>query len=208
MKMKRWILVCMMAAFAIGLASPAAGQTSSTTQTNTATILPTINWEVVPGALYFDEATLQYRVSVGCKLTSRDAVWGPPRSQRNSIVLLQLKLRPKTSRPGDIDYELYGSRRPYPGPLTNGGRFCDLRRGIDKVEFEIDTLPITLLHDPAYIEGLEVVVRYYKAHRYPPHTGLKQVNGQFYGFGGNGFIDNVNDNTESTAASAEEAYEW
>lgn len=197
MKTKRWILVCMMAAFAIGSASPATGQT-------TVGAPPVINWEVVPGALYYDESAAQYKVSVGCKLTSRDAVWG----RRNSVVLLQLKLRPKGSPPGNPDHEVYNSRRPYPGPVTNGGRFCDLRRGIDKVEFEIDTLPITLLHDPAYIEGLEVVVRYYKPRQYSPHTRLIQVNGQFYGFGGNGFIDNVNDNTESTAASAEEAYEW
>ena len=89
MKMKRWILVCMMAAFAIGLASPAAGQTADPT-------LPTINWKVVPGALHWHGSELA--LTVGCQVQQRvnwslDPLDPNP---RNSELALHLKIRSKT----------------------------------------------------------------------------------------------------------------
>ena len=180
-------------------AVPAAAQTVAT-----ATVLPVIGWNVVPGALY--RTANGYAVSVGCKLMTRDAVWGT----RNSKVLMQLKLRFPDGAGNMV--EVYGSRGGPANPIDGGGaQFCDLRKGIDSVVFpnvtfrdsELAEYPAT----PEFVSNLRVVVRYYRASRYSPHTGLDQLNGQFHRFGGDGFIDNVNDNTVSPAATAEEVYD-
>ena len=191
---KRFLTVTVLAGV-VG-AVPASAQTVAT-----ATVLPVIGWNVVPGALY--RTANGYAVSVGCKLMTRDAVWGT----RNSKVLMQLKLRFLDDQGNRV--QVYGSRR---GPIDGGGaQFCDLRKGIDSVVFPNITFrdaehaeyPAT----PEFVNSLRVVVRYYRASRYSPHTGLDQLNGEFHRFGGDGFIDNVNDNTVSPAATAEEVHD-
>ena len=162
--MKRWILACMMAAFAIGLASPAAGQLPT---------LPTINWKVVPGALHWHGSELA--LTVGCQVLQR-VNWTPdPMRPRNSELALHLKIRSKTIGPSS---EFFFTRqgglnpkgkpfRPIDDPLWPK---CDLSKGIDTATFVLTGLANagrSLV--PSALADWQIVVRYYRPHRYPAH---------------------------------------
>lgn len=203
---KRIIVLTAVGLAAAVLAAPAAAQTT----TATATVVSTINWEVVPGALYRtytpSTGTSGLGLSVGCKLTSRDANF----AGRNSLVLMQLKLqRPDPAAPNGWK-SLYGSRG-YPNPITGGGaKYCDLQQGVHSVSWngiELFDGTVAVAPTAALVESLRVVIRYYSSLRYPQHAGLNLANGQFYHFTGNGFIDLVN-NGPSPAAEAEDIAEF
>ena len=201
--MKRWILACMMAAFAVGLAAPVAGQTSST--------LPVIiNWKVVPGALHWHGSELA--VTVGCQVLQRVNWSEDPLNPRNSLLTMHLKIRSK--RKGH-NSDFWNSRRggldPWsrpPRPIAEGPK-CDLSKGIDTVTFVLTGLANTSRSFvPSALADWRIVVRYYKPREYAPHTGFSNpANGIDYEISDNSFLDHINNYAVSPAVAAEEWYE-
>ena len=207
--MKRFLILTLTAAvFAVALlAGTTTSAQSSSTTTNTASVTaPTpIHWRLVPGALYRTENGMG--LSVACQVTSRDADF----TGRPSTVMVRLKIQqppqPDEGRPHWTDVWNWNS---HPVDPARGFRPCNLAKGVDLVEWDHISFRDGLLElgtSPALIETLRAVVRYYRPERgYPDHNGL-HLRSQYGNFL-NGYIDLVNNNTESPTAAAEDAVEF
>lgn len=206
--MKRWILACMMAAFVVGLALPAAGQTSSTTQPTTP--LPTIEWKVIPGAIYYDRVN-GVSISLACQTVTHNPAWilGVPGAINAQPRPWRVDLGIRLQEPEPDGTYRAGHGVWHAGHLENdgdrvipGSKSCDLRLGADLVTFTGIRLP---KWDREYIERLRIAVRFYPQRVYPPHEGLRMINDPHHFFhGNNAFTDNLNDGPNSPTAASEE----